>query len=167
MARLPLAPRPRPWLPVAVLVLSVVLTACGGSSVEKAVPAPSPSAAATPAPPVTPEAIESGPGRVRATIEATCRAGPGPSQAEITVRYSAQAEGSARLSRVRLLFDEKLAEDSGALSQKEYVRIATISAQPGSSHSYQVIAEAPGQPPNSVRSFIACPGTPATRPPQV
>jgi len=146
------------------LLTTALLAACAGAGSSP--PAATEEATrSVPTATVTPEPTETGPARVRASIEASCRVGSG--QGEIVVRYGAVAEGSTLLSRVRLLIDEKVSEDSGSLSQKEYRRIATLPVAPGTRHSYGVIAEAPGAPPASVRSIIQCPAAPTPAGPRL
>ena len=148
---------------MALLTVALLAAACGGATGSSPVATAEPTK--TPAATATPEPTETGPARVRASIEASCRVGAG--QGEIVVRYGAVAEGSTLLSRVRLLIDEKVSEDSGVLSQKEYRRIATLPVAPGTRHSYGVIAEAPGAPPASVRSIIQCPAAPTPAGPRL
>jgi len=152
----------QPCVLLVALLTAALLAACAGAGSS---PAATAEPTETPAATATPEPTETGPARVRASIEATCRVGSG--QGEIVVRYGAAAEGSTLLSRVRLLIDEKVSEDSGSLSQREYRRIATLPVTPGTRHSYGVIAEAPGAPPASVRSIIQCPAAPTPAGPRL
>jgi hypothetical protein len=133
------------------LVIGVTLLACSNDTDQ-------PPASETPAATSEPTANVSWPGQVRASIEASCRSNA--LATEIEVRYSARAENGARLSRVRLIVDGAVAEDSGPLNQTEFRKIATVTGEPGGRHSYQVTAEAPNSAPASVRSVIQCPRAP-------
>ncbi len=132
------------------MALVVVLGACAADrDAGSATDEPTAFLLATP----TPEPTETGTPRVSATAEARCeRDGETTS---IVIRYAARAEGSTRLSRVRLTVDGKLAEDSGELSQKEYVRIATVQGSPGR-HTFVLTAEAPGARPSPVSGLVIC-----------
>ena len=130
---------------------ALIAVACGGGGDK-------PAATATPEPTPTAQVVESGPGQVRASLEATCRVSQ--EKAELIVTYGARAEGGARLSRVRLLLNNQTVEDTGPLSQAEYRRVATLAVAPGGTYVYQVLAESPGLVGPSARSSITCPGRP-------
>jgi hypothetical protein len=96
-------------------------------------------------------------GHLRTTAQATCEAGP--VGADLVVRYAVTADVGV-VSRVRLYIDDQEAQDSGALSQPTYVRIATLAVEPGSRHTYKVSAESPTAPAFSLSGRVSCPGTP-------
>lgn len=137
---------------------AALILACGRGEAPSA-PTPPPTPVAESA---TPAATETGPPGVRSVMQATCSTSLDGSQIKVT--YSARAEGGTLLSRVRLLIDGRLREDSGPLSQKEFAWVATFPVQAGVEHIYQVVAEAPGSPPASVRSTVKCPGPPVSTP---
>lgn len=140
--------------PLVLLLVAVVLlgAACGGSGSEATSPEGEPTAPAT----ATSGPAQTGSGDVRVTFEAVCRIDFN-GRGEIDIRYSARVEGTANLTRVRLIVNGVEVEDSGPISQKEFRRIATIPGQAGQSYTYQVVADAPGAHSPRVQSIVQCP----------
>ena len=100
-------------------------------------------------------------------MQATCdTAGD---RALITVMYSARARAGGNLSRVRLLDNGRVADDSGPLNQPAYERIVTVRALYGEQHLFQVITESASVTFNAANpsSFIQCAAPVATPGPRV
>src|SRR5262249_11148977 len=98
-------------------------------------------------------------GGVATSIQATCDAKDG--QALISVNFAARAQ-AGNLSRVRLIDNGAVADDSGPLSQPSYQRIATIKAPFGEKHTLQAMSDIAGGAANAanVSSSIQCSAPP-------
>jgi hypothetical protein len=90
-------------------------------------------AAATPA--------AGGPIFVSTSVQTSCDTSG--DQAAIKVNYSATARGG-NITRVQLVDNGKVVDDSGPINQGAYQHIVTIKAPFGELHTYQVKVEAPG-----------------------
>jgi hypothetical protein len=91
---------------------------------------------------------------VTATINGVCRLSDNGS--EITVGYRVVAEGSARLSRVRFLVDGRLSEETGPTSERDFRRGATVKVPDGTTHLFEVIAEAGSSIRTSSSTTVRC-----------
>src|SRR5687767_10191464 len=101
MSQMPIMSKLR--LTFLCFIASLTLLACSNDNDPAPVSPEAPSPTSEP----TAEAAASGPGQVRASIEASCRSNA--LGTEIEVRYSARAENGAKLSRVRLIVDGAVA----------------------------------------------------------
>jgi hypothetical protein len=145
-----------------LLLTSVCFTiACGGDK-GSAEPTTQPviemrGLMSTPEPSPTPWPIL---GRVLTRMEASCVLGlTGP---EVTVRYGAEIEGDAEITRVRLLVDKEVREDIAHLAERTYLRETKIYAAPNRMVSVQLLVETRGaEPTPQTIHLVRCPRVPA------
>jgi hypothetical protein len=148
----------------AILAATIAVNACGKGHLSPpptftATPTDTPqppTATATSSPSPSASGILTGPGVVITSIQATCdTAGD---RALISVTYSARAQGGGNLTRVRLLDNGRVADDSGPLNQPAYERIVSVRVLYGEQHLFQVITESAGVTLNAAnaRSLIQC-----------
>lgn len=109
-----------------------------------------PSAPAQPSPPAAAAPLAG----VQASISASCRSSGG--SAEITVRYSISVVGEGRLTRVRLLDNGQVVDDTGPISETAVTRQKVLPGGGGASHTFQLWHEPAAQSPTNTRSTVSC-----------
>lgn len=140
--------------PVLWPLLAVLLGACSLSISGS-------SGTATPVATATQEPTPLPPSTIISSITASCRLLL--NAAEISIDYRASARGGV-LTRVRLVQDGFVVEDSGNIAEPEWRRIETYPAGGGSTHVYQVQIEAGSLRSSSARNIVRCPAAlPANR----
>ena len=150
------------------MIGGVILVGCGGgegSGIRTPAGKPTPEASATPLPYTPePEPTPAGPpGRVATTVRAVCRLSF--IDAEIAAVYSATVYGpSSRLKRVRLLLNNKVAEDSGDIFTTSYENTVVLHVSPGASYSLSVAVSATNATGPTTLNVVRCPASsgPAT-----
>jgi hypothetical protein len=98
------------------------------------------------------------PGRVRATLEASCRLGE--YSAEMDLDYRARTEGEGVVTRVRLLVNDRVELDTGEMSEPDWWDNRTIRVVAGRRYSVRLIADSPGAPSTSANSTVRCSSAP-------
>ena len=144
------------------------LLACGGgegSGIRALAAKPTPEASASPLPYTPePEPTAAGPpGRVATTVQAICRLSL--IDAEIAAVYNATVSGpSSSLKRVRLLLNNKVAEDSGDIFTTSYENTVVLHVTPGANYSLSVAVSATNATGPSILNVVRCPASsgPAT-----
>ena len=112
------------------------------------------------APVIATQAAEApAPGIVRATLEASCRIGE--YSAEVDLDYRARGEGSTVVTRVRLVINERVEYDSGAMSEQDLWGNQRVPVAAGRRYNVVLIAESAGSPSTSASSNVRCPAGPA------
>lgn len=154
---MPLRASSRSLIALTLLLLGALAFGCSGDSTA------SPASDATnevretptPEPTATPWPIA---GRVFTNMQATCSLGlTGP---ELSVRYGAQIEGEAEITRVRLVVDNQVREDIDHLAERVYLRLTTLSARANRMVSVELLVEARGAPPSpKTVHLVRCPRT--------
>jgi hypothetical protein len=131
-----------------------------GSQQATAVPTTSgsPGVIATAPVPATP----TGPVSISSQIGATCI--PGGDMAEITVNFSVRASNGGSLTRVRLIDNGAVRDDSGSMAQAEYRRIVTLRVPYGERHAFELEIESPPGRAGRSSSSVSCPGQPTATP---
>jgi hypothetical protein len=99
------------------------------------------------------------PGRLRATLEASCRLGE--YSAEMDLDYRARGEGESLVTRVRLLINDRVELDTGQMSEPDWWGNRTVKVVAGRRYMVQLVADSPGAPSTSARSNVRCPIAPA------
>ncbi len=145
-------------LPI-VLCLCAALLACTGSGDQPEVestaePMPTASAGTTNPTQELPTPSSSGPARVSTTINGSCKLADNGS--EITITYRVTAEGSAQISRIRFLVDGVVTEETTASRERDIRRNATIKVPDGTTHIFQVMAEAGSNMRSSSSTTVRC-----------
>ena len=135
--------------------IGLLVTACGGA---ESTPPSQPTPTVTAEPTRQPEPAEVGPGRIRAILDATYTLAI--FGADVTLTYTARTEGAGRLSRVRLIIDDKTDFDTGDLSEREVSGTRTLNVGAGSQHAFLLLADSPGSRPTTARSIVRCPSAP-------
>lgn len=147
----------RPVIALALLLLAAFALGCSGNSnaspstdgAEQVQETP------TPEPSPTPWPIA---GRVFTNMQATCSLGL--TGAELTVRYGAEIEGEAEITRVRLVVDSQVREDIDHLSERSYVRETTLSTTPNRMVQVELLVETRGATPTpKTTHLVRCPRT--------
>jgi hypothetical protein len=95
---------------------------------------------------------------VRTSVTASCRLTY--YGAEITLVYTANAESEGSLTRVRLLMNGRMVEDSGAILVTEYRSEKFFPVGAGGRHMFQVYVNNTGPQPTLTWSFTRCPDPP-------
>jgi hypothetical protein len=143
----------RPLLALALLLCAVLALGCSGdSNATAATGANPPRETPTPEPTPTPWPIA---GRVFTNMQATCSLGlTGP---ELRVRYGAEIEGDAEITRIRLVVDNQVREDIDHLAERTYLRETTINARP---NRVELLVETRGATPTpKTVHLVRCPRT--------
>ena len=148
----------RPAFALALLLLAALALSCSGDS------SASPTSDApyqvretpTPEPSPTPWPIA---GRVFTNMQATCSLGL--TGAELKVRYGAEIEGEAEITRVRLVVDSQVREDIDHLAERSYLRETTLSASANRMVQVELFVETRGATPTPrTAHLVRCPRTP-------
>jgi hypothetical protein len=142
-----------------VCIFTALAVACTGDGEATAAPegkSQEPAATSTPEPTPTPWPIL---GRVFTKMEATCDLGlTGP---ELSVRYGAQIEGQAEITRVQLLVDKQVREDIRNLAEHAYLRETTIGTAANRMVTVELLVETRGaEPTPKTVHLVRCPRTP-------
>jgi hypothetical protein len=142
------------------LALAALLIGCsiGGGSVPST---PTPQTTATPLPFAPDEdPTPAGPrGRVTTQVDASCRLAI--VDAEISAVYRASVTGvNSRLRRVRLLINNKLADDSGDIFATSYEGAATLHVSSGANYSLTVSVIATNATAPLILHVVRCPASP-------
>ena len=143
------------------LALSVLLIACAGDDRASLLSPPTPAATQTPVPYVPDEEPTPAgpPGRVATQVVASCRLST--VDAEINASYKASVVGpNSNLRRVRLLINNKLADDSGEIFAKEYEANVTLHVQAGSNYNLVVSYFVTNASGPQVLNIVRCPPSP-------
>jgi hypothetical protein len=138
------------------MLLSVLALGCSGDSNATAATGANPARETpTPEPTPTPWPIA---GRVFTNMQATCSLGlTGP---ELRVRYGAEIEGEAEITRIRLVVDNQVREDIDHLAERTYLRETTINARPNRMVSVELLVETRGATPTpKTVHLVRCPRT--------
>jgi hypothetical protein len=148
----------RPLLSFALLLLAALALGCTGDSNAS----PSVDSAdqvrvtPTPEPSPTPWPIA---GKVLTNMQATCSLGL--TGAELKVRYGADIEGEAEITRVRLVVDSQVREDIDHLAERSYLRETTLSASANRMVQVELFVETRGATPTPrTAQLVRCPRTP-------
>jgi hypothetical protein len=148
------------------LTLGAFLCACGGGGeserglLETATPQP----AATPRPyvPVEEPTPSRPTGRVTTQITATCRLSV--VDAEISASYRASVAGpNSNLRRVRLLLNDKLADDSGDIYATSFEKDVTLHVASGMNYSLIIQYIATNATGPQILNVVRCPTSPGPR----
>jgi hypothetical protein len=84
--------------------------------------------------------------------------------AEITVNFSVRASNGGSLTRVRLIDNGAVRDDSGSMAQAEYRRIVTLRVPYGERHAFELEIESPHGRAGRSSSSVSCPGQPTATP---
>ena len=144
---------------LSLLALLVSGIACGtAASTAESTPSetPPPAVIATTAPTAT--LAPTTPVRVRTSVQASCRLTY--YGAELTLSYSAVTETEGRMTRVRLLMNGRLEQDSGGILQTDFRGEGVFEVGAGGRHMFQVIINTTGPQPATAWSFARCPDAP-------
>jgi hypothetical protein len=140
--------------------LIALATACGGGG--ESILEQKPTSEATSAPRENPRATPTSiptpagpPGRVTTTVTAVCRLGE--TDAVVYITYRAQAIGNTTLHGVRLLVNNKLADDSGELFEMSYEKSITVHVLPGKQYTFSVAVTAPNALAAQFANVVRCP----------
>jgi hypothetical protein len=147
------------------LTLATLLYACGGSGeLEPSVAETATPPAATPKPYVREEEpTPSRPtGRVTTQITATCRLSV--VDAEISASYRASVVGpNSNLRRVRLLLNDKLADDSGDIYVTSFEKDVKLHVASGTNYSLIIQYIATNAIGPQILNVVRCPTSPGPR----
>ena len=137
--------------------------ACGGSGPRQNPfePSKTPTAETTPNPYVPDEepAPLGPPGRITTQVQATCRLST--VDAQIDAVYRAVLTGpNGNLRRVRLLVNNKLADDSGEIFTNNYERTVTLHVSSGANYTLTVSAYAINATGPQLINIVRCPASP-------
>src|SRR5687768_7947148 len=121
---------------LALLILVGFILACSGGSAAPEEPSNGPG---EPAPTREPDATAAAAGRIRATLEASCRLGE--YSAQVDLDYRARGEGSSSVSRVRLLINGRIELDTGAMSEPDVWGNRTVHVVAGRRYRVQLLAD--------------------------
>ena len=135
--------------------IGLLVAACGGAT---STPASEPTPPASAEPTRQTEPAEVGPGRIRAILDASCTLAI--FGADVTLTYAARTEGANRLSRVRLIIDDRTDFDTSDLFEREVSGTMTLNVGVGSRHVFQLLADSPGSRTTTARSIVRCPSAP-------
>jgi hypothetical protein len=146
------------------LTLAALLYACGGESERHSVETATPQPSVTPKPYVPPE--EPPPsrptGRVTTQITATCRLSI--VDAEISASYRASVVGpNSNLRRVRLLLNDKLADDSGDIYATSFEKEVKLHVASGTNYSLIIQYIATNATGPQILNVVRCPTSPGPR----
>jgi hypothetical protein len=146
---------------VLVALLTLLGAACGGDGKGSPLSAPAAVATQTPVPYVPEEEpTPSGPqGRVTTQVTATCRLST--VDAEISANYKASVVGpNSNLRRVRLLLNNKLADDSGDIFAKDYEANVKLHVSSGTNYSLIVTYIVTNAIGPQILNVVRCPMSP-------
>ncbi len=153
-------------LVIVLVAIALLAAACGGrgkqnSLLQNEIPT---QVAAGDAPErtqlVTPTAVptrSAPPGRVATNVTAVCRLGQ--TDAIIYVTYRAQAVGT-EIHRMRLMVNNKVADDTGDIYETSFERVATVHVVSGKRYSLTVSVDAPNAFIPQIANIVGCPGNP-------
>lgn len=131
------------WLaPFFGFVTGILLLACGSDSEA--------GAQDTPEPLPTPVRARS----ISYSLQTSCKLKE--YGAEITLSYASTAQ-DGQLTRVRLLRDGRVEQDSGAIVETEWRDTVVLQVPGGARHVFQVVAESDSLRSESTRSIVRCP----------
>lgn len=150
----------RRLLSTAVITLAVVCVlalACRGTGIATST-GHEPSTISLPVELPTPEPTNSGPGRIRASIESDCKLLD--YGAEVSLSYRVNAIGANRLSRVQMTLNGAYSIDTGAISQVNYIGERRWRVAAGTRITILLMAESAGNPTTVARSLVQCPKAP-------
>lgn len=142
---------------VLAVVFVTLLSACGGGGSSAPAPAPSP----TPIPYVPEEepTPRNPAGRVTTQVTATCQLST--VDAVINASFRATVAGpDTQLRRVRLLLNNKTADDSGDIYVKDFEKTVTLHVSPGSNYSLVVSTIATNAIGPYLMNIVRCPAAP-------
>jgi hypothetical protein len=151
-------------LTAAALTLAALLYACGGGGSGRGVLAP-----ATPSPQATPKVFvpdeEPTPGiptgRVTTQMTATCSFSEVDSV--ISAKYRANVVGKdSSLRRVRLMLNNKVADDSGDIYETSFEKDIKLHVASGSNYSLIITYIATNAIGPQILNVVRCPATPGT-----
>jgi hypothetical protein len=149
-------------LSAAALILAALLCACGGGGSE---PGPSPTATPSPQPAPRPYVPEEEPtpgiptGRVTTQIKVTCSLSI--VDAVISASYSANVAGrDSTLRRVRLMLNNKLADDSGDIYVTSFEKEVQLHVASGSNYSLMILYTATNATGPQFLNIVTCPKSP-------
>jgi hypothetical protein len=159
-------------LALLLTLITMGLVACT-SSVEEVVPTeaptqapppviviePSPTPERTPLPPFNPTPYPND-GQMLTRFDSHCAMGQfGP---ELNVHYLAEIlEGTAEISRVQLLVDGRITEDSGHIANQVFEREVRYRGGPNRIHQIEFRVTVRGNEiPRSAIAFVRCPASP-------
>jgi hypothetical protein len=141
--------------------LTALVTACGGgsdqgilekSATSEATTAPRENPRGTPTPIATPAGP---PGRVTTSVTAVCRLGI--TDAIVYVTYRAQAAGNTTLRSVRLMVNNKLADESGEIFDMSFEKDTMVHVTPGKQYTFTVLVTAPNSVGPQFANVVRCP----------
>jgi hypothetical protein len=138
-----------------------LLCACGGDPQGSILNPGTPAPPATPKPYVPDEEPTPGipAGRVTTQIAASCRLSA--VDAEISASYRANVIGpNANLTRVRLMLNNKLADDSGEILTTSFERDVKLHVASGSNYTLVVTYLATNAAGPQILSIVRCPPSP-------
>jgi hypothetical protein len=146
---------------ILVCTLAAFATACGGGSKQSVLDTKSTSETTsepTPRPRGTPTQVPTPlgpPGRVTTSVQAVCRLGI--TDAVVYVTYRAEAAGNTVLRGVRLMINNKLADESGDIYDTSFEKNAIIHVSPGKQYTFSVTVTAPNALAAQFANVVRCP----------
>jgi hypothetical protein len=143
------------------LLLAIALCACssGGGLKHAAAPTQTPAPTAIPYEPDEEPTPRIPSGRVTTQIQATCSLSA--VDAEISAYFRATVAGpNTQLRRVRLMLNNKMADDSGDIYVTSFEKNVTLHVSPGSNYSLVVSYVATNAVGPHVLSVVRCPQGP-------